>query len=102
MANFDVLFTEDSLLHNIENLCCVKNFNIKETILLGIDDFENFLYTYKNLEKIDKLIEDVLKDKNLLGGVKIYKLLENVRGHKNYYFKDVFNINKNILNQKTD
>ena len=102
VVNFDVLFTEDSLLHNVENLCCVKNFNIKETILLGIDDFENFLYTYKNLEKIDKLIEDVLKDKNLLGGVKIYKLLENVRGHKNYYFKDVFNINKNILNQKTD
>ena len=96
------MFTEDSLLHNIENLCTVENFNIKETILLGIDDLENFLYTYKTLENIDELIINVLKDKDLMGGVKIYKLLENIKGHKNYYFKDVFNINKNMLYQRNN
>ena len=102
IVNYDILFTEDSLLHNIENLCTVENFNIKETILLGIDDLENFLYTYKTLENIDELIITVLKDKDLMGGVKIYKLLENIKGHKNYYFKDVFNINKNMLHQKNN
>lgn len=98
IINYDVIFTEESLMHDIGDLYIPKNFNQKDTILLGIDDFENLISTYSNLQSLCDLVEEVTEHyKDKTGGLKIYKILENVENHKNVFYDDKFQVNRELL-----
>lgn len=99
IVNYDLLYVEDALLSNIQELYNPQNFDVNETILLGIDDLENLLYTYNTVEKLNILIKTMI-EKSGEFGLQIYKLLENTSGHANYFYEDLFDIDEKMMIHK--
>jgi len=97
VVNFDLLYVEDALLSGIKDLYNPENYDVKHSILLGIDDLENLLFSYKNIDDLDRLIKQSI-DNGKEFGLQVYKLLEKIDGHKDYFYEDLFNIDKTMLN----
>lgn len=97
VVNYDMLFVENALIHDIENLYKAENYDTKETFLLDIDDFENLIFTYHTIEELDNLFKQVMLDKEESGNIKVYEITNKVRTHKDKFYIDIFEINKDLM-----
>lgn len=85
ILNYDLVFVEDALLHDISTEYCPFNYKIDNLLLFGIDYFEIFINKYNSLNRLEELF-DSYKGQEL----KTYKMIENCEISKNYFFDDVF------------
>lgn len=85
ILNYDSIFVEDALLIDISSKYQPKNYDIRRLLLFGIDYFENFIFKYNDLEKLEKLFDDIPTEE-----LKTYRLLENCEMTSDYFFKDIF------------
>lgn len=88
ILNYDLSFTEDSLLLDIEQKYRPQNYDVKKLLYFGIDYFENLIYQYNNLNKLEKLF-DSYSDKEL----SVHSLTEGCDSPMDYFYEDVFNKN---------
>lgn len=87
ILNYDLIYVEDALLFDISTRYTPKHYSLSNLLLFGIDYFENFIYKYNNLNKLEKLFAK-FKGQEL----KVHKLTENCEVAENYYFEDVFQV----------
>ena len=87
IINYDTIFTEDSLIIEISEKYSPKYYELNKLVLFGIDYFENFIYKYNDLDKLDKVFLECLDNKKLTS----HQLIEDCFTPQNYFYKDIFN-----------
>lgn len=87
IVNYDTIFTEDSLLLEISSKYAPKYYDLNNLVLFGIDNFENFIYKYNDLDKLESVFSKHKKDEKL----SVFQLIENCEIPQNYFYEDIFN-----------
>ena len=85
ILSYDTIFVEDSLLFDIESLYKPIHYKIQNLLLIGIDYFENFIYTFNTTQKLNEFFKE--NEKN----VKTYILVKKSEIHKDFFYEDIFN-----------
>lgn len=84
ILNYDQIYVEDGLLFKIDTLYPPHNYPIENLLLTGIDYFENFIFTYNTIEKLDAFFKE--NQDNL----KTHIIVEKSTVNKNYFYQDIF------------
>lgn len=87
IVNFDTIFTEDSLMLEISSKYTPIYYNLNNLVLFGIDNLENFIYKYNDLDKLDNIFSKHKKNEKL----SVYQLTKNCKAPQNYFYDDIFN-----------
>ncbi len=85
IVNYDLIYVEDCILFDITSRYEPKYFNANNLILFGIDNFENFIYKFNTLNKLEELLVKYNGQK-----LNVHKLKENCEISSNYFFDDIF------------
>lgn len=96
IVNYDTIFVEDCLLFDISTLYNSVNYNAKQKLLLfNIDKFENFIYEFNTLEKLDNIFYEY-RDKEL----KSYQLSTKNSTDENHIYENVFKYYTDLFIEK--
>ena len=85
ILNYDLIYVEDALLFDISSKYRPQHYSLSNLLLFGIDYFENFIYKYNTLNKLEQLFAN-LRGKEL----NVHELTENCEMAQDYFFENIF------------
>jgi len=85
IVNYDLICVEDVLVFDVLSQYSPSNYKEDNLLLFGIDSFEEFIYEYDTIDKLEELFNSN-KGKKL----QVNKLLENCEIPRNCFYEDIF------------